>query len=208
LATRRRRVETKGDRDGLLLQGEESLGADVRLRDMDRLDRFVRRWSWLLAVAAAALVIAVLTVVVGVVLTDGYRDSLHRWTAWAAILAGATVVIAVLGLPVALYQLATVRGDLNRVTRASEFEQGLDAFLLEGVDLWSRFQVADSPEMRTEFAGWVEVVAQYIRQQTGNEVEEKLFRLDAQSLPPRDQVEKKILHLRDDLIPRVRAGYV
>ena len=113
-----------------------------------------------------------------------------------------------LGLPVALYQLATVRRDLNRVTRASEFEQGLGAFLLEGVDLLDRFHRGDSPEMRTEFAGWVEVVAQYIRRQTGNEVEEKLFRLDARSLRPRDQLEKKILHLRDDLMPRVRAGYV
>jgi hypothetical protein len=169
---------------------------------------WLAKWGWLITVAATAVVIAGLTLLVGVLLTHGYRDSTHRLTAWAAILAAATVVTALLGLPFALYQLATVRRDLNRITRASDFERGLDAFLLEGVDLWDRFHHTDNPDMRAEFAGWVEVVAQYIRRQTGNEVEEKLFRLDAQSLQPRDQLERKILHLRDNLIPRVRAGYL
>jgi hypothetical protein len=173
-----------------------------------KLTRWVTAWGWLIVVAVVAVVIAVLTIAVGLLLTDGYHDSAHRWVAWAGILAGTTVVVALLGLPVALYQLATVRRDLNRVTRATEFEKVLNANLLEGVELLPRLdRDADGEAAILELGGWVEAVAQYIREETGSEVEEQLFRLEAQNRPPPDELRGKILHLRDSLIPKVRAGY-
>lgn len=166
-----------------------------------------KRFRWLIAVTAIALIIAAGTVVAGVLLSRSYSDPTQRLTAWAVILASATLAVAILGLPVALYQLATVRQDLERVTRAGDFERSLNDLMLPGVDLLERFHQRDDGDMRAEMAGWIEVVAQYIRDKTSNEIEEKLFRLEAQDLQPRDQLERKILHLRDKLIPKVRAGY-
>lgn len=169
--------------------------------------RSAKSFRWLIAVIAVALVVAAGTVVAGVLLAGSYRDTTQRLTAWVVILAGATLAVAVLGLPVALYQLATVRQDLEGVTRAGDFERGLNDLMLPGVDLLERFYEHDNDDMRAEMAGWIEVVAQYIRDKTSNEIEEKLFRLEGQALQPRDQLERKILHLRDKLIPKVRAGY-
>jgi hypothetical protein len=169
--------------------------------------RTVKRFRWLIAVIAVALTIAAGTVVAGVLLSGSYSDATKRLAAWTAILAGATLVVAMLGRPVALYQLATVREDLDRVTRAGDFERGLDDLMLPGVDLLERFHQHDDDEMRAEMTGWTEVVAQYIRDKTSNEIEERLFRLEGQGVPPRDQLERKLLHLRDKLIPKVRADY-
>jgi hypothetical protein len=169
--------------------------------------RTTKRFRWLTIVIAAALIIAAGTVVAGVLLSGSYTDPTRRLAAWTVILAGATLVVAILGLPVALYQLATVRQDLDRVTRAGDFERGLNDLMLPGVDLLERFHQQDDDDMRAEMTGWIEVIAQYIRDKTSNEIEDRLFRLEGQGLKPRDELERKILHLRDKLIPKVRAGY-
>ena len=168
--------------------------------------RTARRLSWLIAAIAVAL-LAAGTVVAGVVLSGSYSATTDRLTAWAVILAGATLIVAIVGLPVALYQLATVRQDLDRVTRAGDFERDLNDLMLPGVDLLERFYEQDDDDLRTMMTGWIEVVAQYIRDKTSNEIEEKLFRLEGRELQPRNQLERKIVHLRDKLIPKIRAGY-
>jgi hypothetical protein len=166
-----------------------------------------RKPGWLIAVVGIGLLIAAGTAVTGALLSGDYSDPTRRLTAWAVSLAGGTLAVAILGLPVALYQLATVRRDLERVTRASEFELGLNDLMLPGVDLLERFHPQDDRDIRAAVAGWAEVIAQYIREKTANEIEEKLFRLEGQDLEPRRQLERKILYLRDNLIPKVRAGY-
>ena len=216
-----RRVAAAADRRSLRLRSVKwRWGADrivrrvaaaadrrsLRLRSV-KWRRTTRRFRWLIAVIAVALIIAAGTVVAGVLLSGSYSDPTRRLAAWTVILASATLVVAILGLPVVLYQLATVRQDLDRVTRAGDFERGLNDLMLPGIDLLERFHQHDDDDMRAEMTGWIEVVAQYIRDKTSNEIEERLFRLEGQGFQPRDQLERKILQLRDKLIPKVRAGY-
>ena len=161
----------------------------------------------MIAVILIALLLAAGTVVAGTLVSGAYSLPSQRLAGWAVILAGATLAAAILALPFALYQLATVRRDLQTVTRAGDFERGLNILMLPGVDLLERLYRRDDRDVPVEMAGWIEVVAQYIRDETASEIEERLFRLEALELGPRDQLERKILHLRDKLIPKVRAGY-
>lgn len=128
--------------------------------------RIAKQLRWLIAVVAVALLIAAGTVVAGVVLSGRYSDPIKRFGAWTVVLAASTLVVAILALPVALYQLATLRQDLDRVTRAGDFERGLNDLMLPGVDLLERFHLQDDADMRAEMTGWIEVVAQYIRDKT------------------------------------------
>jgi hypothetical protein len=164
-------------------------------------------WRWLVVVAAVAAAIAVVTLVVGLRLTRSYEDSTHRWVAWTAILAAATLVVALLGLPFALYQLATLRRDLDQVTRTGQFERGLRALMLRGLDLLERLQRDDTAYARAEFTGWIDGVAGYIRRETNDELEEKFFRIEGKALPPQQQLEAKIRYLREKIIPELRAAY-
>ena len=171
------------------------------------------KWPWIsrfpgrTAVALFVVVIGGGATAAGLLVSGNYRDSTQRLAAWAVVLAGGTLAVAIVGLPAALAQLSTLRREVDRVTRASDFERGLNDLLLPGVELLERAHHVQSDDVRTEMLGWTEVIAQYIREQTATRIEESLFRLAGQDLPARAQLEQKILYVRDKLIPKVRAGY-
>jgi len=168
---------------------------------------WIGRFSGRTAVALFVALIAGGTAVAGLLVSGNYTGSSQRLAAWAVALAGGTLVAAVVGLPAALVQLSTLRQEVDRITRASDFERGLNDLLLPGVELFARAHHDEGDIVRTEMLGWTEVIAQYIREQTANTIEESLFRLAGQDLGPRAQLEQKILYVRDKLIPKVRAGY-
>jgi hypothetical protein len=159
------------------------------------------------AVLLFVVLIAGGTAAAGLLVSGYYSGSTQRLAAWAVVLAGGTLVVAIVGLPAALAQLSTLRQEVDRVTRASDFERGLNDLLLPGVELLQRAHQDQSDVVRTEMLGWTEVIAQYIREQTATRIEESLFRLAGHDLPVRAQLEQKILYVRDKLIPKVRAGY-
>ena len=101
--------------------------------------------------------------------------------------------MALFGLPFALYQLATLRRDLDQVTRTGQFERGLRALMLRGLALMDRLQHDDTAYVRAEFRGWIDGVAGYIRRETNDELEEEFFRIEGQTLPPQQQLEAKIV---------------
>jgi hypothetical protein len=168
---------------------------------------WMSRFSGRIAVALFVVLIAGGTAAAGLLVSGNYSGSTQRLAAWAVALAGGTLVVAVVGLPAALAQLSTLRQEVDRVTRAGDFERGLNDLLLPGVELFERAHHDQSDIVRTEMLGWTEIIAQYIREQTANRIEESLFRLAGQDLPVRAQLEQKILYVRDKLIPKVRAGY-
>jgi hypothetical protein len=56
------------------------------------------------------------------------------------------------------------------------------------------------------FEQWVEGGADLIKRAT-DETEERFFRLAGVDAQPRDQLDAKLAYIRNDLMPRVRAGY-
>jgi hypothetical protein len=168
---------------------------------------WISRFPGRTAVALFVVLIAGGTAAAGLLVSGNYSGSTQRLAAWAVVLAGGTLVAAIVGLPAALAQLSTLRQEVDRVTRAGDFERGLNDLLLPGVELLERTDQDQSDAVQTEMLGWTEVIAQYIREQTATRIEESLFRLAGQDLPARAQLEQKILYVRDKLIPKVRAGY-
>jgi hypothetical protein len=141
-----------------------------------------------------------------VVWTSYPKDPATRWTAVAAIVAGVALFVAVIGLPLALLQLATVQEDLDRLTTATDMEKRLRDYLIDGSRLAREFLKISDNELRAQLYEWIEQVARVIRVNT-DEVEDNLFRLAGDGYEPVDELRSKIAFVRNDLMPKIRAGY-
>ena len=149
-----------------------------------------------------------------------YSDPALRWTAVGGVLAGGAFLTAIVGVPAAVYQLFTVEQEVARFTTVTEAEKKLLRQLDRGLVVAElvhagpdggnlldyavdTLQDEDAP---TDFHGWVDQTASVIAE-IADETEVRLFRFTARQVQPADQVGPKISYLRNDLWPKVRAGY-
>ena len=149
-----------------------------------------------------------------------YSDPALRWTAVGGALAGGAFLTAILGVPAAVYQLLTVEQEVARFTTVTEAEKKLLRQLDRGLVVAElvhagpdggslldyaveTLQDEDAP---TDFQDWVDQTAGVIAE-IADETEVRLFRFTARRVQPADQIGPKISYLRNDLWPKVRAGY-
>jgi len=163
--------------------------------------------------------VGVATVIILCVLSNSYpHDAATRWTAIGAVLAGAALVIALLGLPVAISQLFAVKRDLDQITGISDVERELIGKIEEGAIIALSMHDMEEGHLLDfvsrgltvgTYPDWVENVEQFIRRNGGHAgpAEQYLFELAGRGEPARQELETKLVYLRDNVLPKVRAGY-
>jgi hypothetical protein len=88
----------------------------------------------------------------------------------------------------------------------------LKAFRLTGSQLQFRLHHPDTDDQAArdtpadEFAQWVEDVATFIRTELDDEAEEHAFRFAGDKKSPKDQLDAKLLYIRNDIWPKVREA--
>jgi hypothetical protein len=189
------------------------------IRTKTALERARAAWDGTLPFLLWGVPLAIGVVTTWVIVTnvlDVYpeNDPTLRWTVIAAVLAGAGLLIGLLGLPLAVTQLVTLRRSL---TRSVELQEKLKQHRLRGYTLSRRLSGPEARDgealttIREECAAWVEAVATFIQTQLDDEAEEHYFHLQGHDQPTPDQVlgdlEAKLLYVRDNLWPKVRAGF-
>ena len=176
---------------------------------------------WVLVTTAVILfAILIAGVTLGVVVTAQIKAAGTRWAAVGAVLAGGALYIATFGLPLAIQQLVAVERDLARLTRASETEDQLLEHMRRGTALalqWREphpegvagdllFQIEEGLVTVPTYEDWIRDGAALIRETT-DVTEERFFLLAGADAQPRDQLDAKLAYIRNDLMPKVRAGF-
>jgi hypothetical protein len=130
------------------------------------------------------------------------RDPATRWTAIAAVLAGAGLLVGVPALGLAILQLSDVDRRLRQLTEAGEREIAIHEQMGQGTKLLSR------PWDQASFDDWALGSAELIESLT-DAAERRLFEFAGTPEEKQKQqlLHEKILHIRDNLLPKVRAGY-
>lgn len=158
--------------------------------------------------ASPSLLVAGATWGLVAILTNGYHDSTHRWTAVATIFAGSALAVAVIGLPFAVYQLMQINRGL---TRRSELRKKVTEHRLAGRKVLAN--IRNHPvtseiygQLSGEAAEWADAVAKFLRDELRDEAEEADFRQCGEDSEPIPQLEAKLNWLRNDLLPKIVAG--
>ena len=124
-------------------------------------------------------------------------------------------------LPFAIVQLYAVGRDLSRITAVSDVERQLWELMERGTALLLKLRapvvgtgvaaelyrqieagLVDEPN----FQKWVEDAGELIRTNT-NKTEEQFFLLAGIDAEPVQQLDAKLKWVRNDLMPKVRAGF-
>jgi hypothetical protein len=170
-------------------------------------------WKWLKRNGLWLLPVVVLicTAIGAAIVTQNYSNPGVEWTALAGVLAAAAFVVAVIGLPVGLAQLRTVERDVSHLTAAGDLEQELNQCILVGQQIDARIAAAGDSALELaagllDLDFWVDKTAELIKTKT-IESEANFFRAAGVGERPRTALDRKIRYIRDDLIPKVRAGY-
>jgi hypothetical protein len=147
---------------------------------------------------------------------ESYHDLGTRWTAAGAVAAGGAFVAAVIGVPIALSQLFAVERDVARLTKAGDAEKKLLEQVRLGTFLAMRLHATSGQEAQPtaeeaprgvpDFASWVDQATSVIRQ-IADDNEGRMFHLAGAAAQPRDQLDAKLAYMRNDLWPKVRAGF-
>jgi hypothetical protein len=180
--------------------------------------RMLNRWQhallWVIPIAVGAA-----TVVVVWILADSYaRDTATRWTAIGAVLVGAALLIALFGLPVAISQLFAVKRDLDLITGISNVERELIGHIEEGALIALSMHDLEEGHLLDfvsqglsvgTYPDWVEKVGEFIRTNGGHAgpAEQYLFQLAGRGKLAHEELEIRLAYLRDNVLPKVRAGY-
>jgi hypothetical protein len=178
----------------------------ARVRALPRKALTLLTWS-----VPSLLLFGVTTYVIVTNVLDVFHDNDSlKWTVIAAVLTGAALLVGLIGLPFAIYQLFSLDRDLTRPMKLGE---ELKAFRLTGSQLQFRLHHPDTDDqaardtLADEFAQWVEDVATFIRTELDDEAEEHAFRFAGDKKSPKDQLDAKLLYIRNDIWPKVREAY-
>lgn len=163
--------------------------------------------------------IVVLATVVGLAIVWASNvDAATHWAATGGVLTGAAVLLGLVGFPLALWQLDAVRAEqgrtadeeqrvADRLAQRADVLAALREDMTAGWDLRQRlFDQGLAEAVIRDYRRWVDGASAHI--QTGtDEVEIKAFADAGSGLPPPDEIRAKVNHIRDNLIPKVVAGY-
>jgi hypothetical protein len=135
---------------------------------------------------------------------DHYKDRALKWTAIAGVFGGAAVLAAAIGVPIALTQLFALERDLSR---SNHLVERLKSFRLEGLALNKQLRAGNIPWGAADVNHWIDGVASFLVTDVKDEAEEETFRQEGQTTPGWQEIAAKLAWLRNDLLPKVRAGY-
>jgi hypothetical protein len=160
------------------------------------------RRGMVLLIGLPAVLLVVTTALVWHV-ADTFHPASLRWTVIAAVLTAAAFLVAVLGVPIAVFQLI----DLDRrLTRPNAQMKALNQFRIEASPWVQTLHQSQGAVGHEQYGSWVERVAMYVHEHM-DAAEEATFRNAGYPGQPVDQLRGKLEYIRNDLIPKVRAGY-
>lgn len=161
--------------------------------------KFVKPVAW--SLPSVVLLVATYFVIKHIV--DTFPDPTLRWTAIGAVLAGAALLVAAIGLPLALYQLVALDRDLGR---PKELRDRLIQYRRSGQIIRSHLLQWEGEKWHDDRKHWIEDLARFLIAELGDD-EADDFRHTGGSFGPTDELDAKFQYIRDDLLPKVIAGY-
>lgn len=155
--------------------------------------------------AMAAIFLATIGAVAWHLLRVYNASPATKWTAVGALFAGAALIVAAVGLPLAVTQLFTLEREVNR---ASGLVDKLKPLRRDGLALREQLRTGEIADSGPEVKEWVERVVNYLLTDLGDDVEADTFKQEGKRQGPGyNEITAKLAWLRDNLLPKVMAGY-